>query len=139
MIGRHDKPFFVNPAELPRPSGFNHGAYVPTGGGVGVLFIAGQIGCDDKGRIVSDRFTEQFDSALANLLTIVSEAGGRPESIGKLTIYVTDKAEYSAERVEIGEAYRRRMGTHFPAMTLVEVKGLLDPRARVEIEGYAVV
>ena len=86
---------------------------------------------------MSDRFEDQFDQALANLLAVVAEAGGAPESIGKLTIFVTDCAEYVAARKAIGDRYRRRMKDHYPAMTLVEVKALLEPRARVEIEGVA--
>ena len=101
------------------------------------MFLAGQIGWDATGRLASDKFDEQFDQALANLLAVVVEAGGRPESIGKLTIYVTDRAEYIAARKQVGEHYRRRMGRHFPAMTLVEVRALLEEGARVEIEGLA--
>jgi enamine deaminase RidA (YjgF/YER057c/UK114 family) len=128
-------PRYVNPASLAKPSGYNNGvAYGPGGT---VLFLAGQIGWDGTGRIASDKFDEQFDQALANLLAVVVEAGGRPESIGKLTIYVIDRAEYIAARKQVGAHYRRRMGRHFPAMTLVEVRALLEEGARVEIEGLA--
>ena len=102
-----------------------------------MLFIAGQVGWDSAGRIVGDRFEDQFDQALANLLSVVAEAGGRPESIGKLTIFVVDCAEYRAARAAVGERYRRRMGGHYPAMTLVEVRALVPPGARVEIDGIA--
>ena len=101
------------------------------------MFVAGQIGCDREGRIPSDRFEDQFDLALANVLAVVTEAGGTPASLGKLTIFVVDCAEYVAARKVIGERYRRRMGSHYPAMTLVEVHALLEPGARVEIEGIA--
>ena len=128
-------PRYVNPASLIKPSGYNNGvAYGPGGT---VVFLAGQIGWDATGRITSDKFDEQFDQALANLLAVVVEAGGRPESIGKLTIYVIDRAEYIAARKQVGAHYRRRMGRHFPAMTLVEVRALLEEGARVEIEGLA--
>ena len=96
-----------------------------------------QIAWDAAGRIVSDRFEDQFDQALANLIAVVTEAGGTPESIGKLTIFVVDRSQYLAARKQIGERYRGRMGRHFPAMTLVEVRALLEPKALVEIEGIA--
>ena len=128
-------PEYVNPSSLAAPRGYSNG--VAYGGGGSVLFLAGQIGCDAAGRMVSDRFDEQFDQALANLVAIVTEAGGCAASIGKLTIYVIDCAEYTAARKLIGEHYRRRMGRHYPAMTLVEVRALLEPGARVEIEGIA--
>jgi enamine deaminase RidA (YjgF/YER057c/UK114 family) len=128
-------PEYVNPASLAGPRGYSNGvAYRPGGT---IVFLAGQIGWDAAGRLVSDRFDEQFDQALANLLAIVTEAGGSAASIGKLTIFVLDCAEYVAARKLIGAHYRRRMGRHFPAMTLVEVRALLEPGARVEIEGIA--
>jgi enamine deaminase RidA (YjgF/YER057c/UK114 family) len=128
-------PRYVNPASLAKPSGYSNG--VTYGSGGAVVFLAGQVGWDAEGRMVSDRFAEQFDQALANLIAIVADAGGTPESIGKLTIYVVDCNEYRSARQEIGERYRRRMGRHYPAMTLVEVRALLEPAARVEIEGIA--
>ena len=128
-------PQYINPPTLAAPRGYSHG--VVAGAGSRVVFLAGQVGWDASRKIVSDRFEDQFDQALANLLSVVAEAGGIPESIGKLTVFVTDCAEYTAARRAVGERYRRRMGDHYPAMTLVEVKALLDPRARVEIEGLA--
>ena len=128
-------PQYVNPPSLAQPRGYSNG--VAYGPGRSVVFLSGQIGWDAAGRIVSDRFDEQFDQALANLIAIVADAGGTPESIGKLTIYVLDCAEYVAARKPIGEHYRRRMGRHYPAMTLVEVRALVEPGARVEIEGIA--
>lgn len=131
----HLNPRYVNPSSLAEPRGYSNGvAYGPGGSAV---FLAGQVGWDAGGRLVSDRFDEQFDQALANLIAIVVEAGGTPESIGKLTIYVLDCAEYAAARKQIGANFRVRMGRHFPAMTLVEVRALLEPGARVEIEGIA--
>jgi enamine deaminase RidA (YjgF/YER057c/UK114 family) len=123
----------VNPPALAKPRGYNHGTV-----GVGrVLFVAGQIGWNERAEIVSDRFADQFDQALANALTVVHEAGGSPQSIGRLTVYVVDKSEYLAAQAEIGERYRARMGYHYPAMTLVEVKSLLEEGAKVEIEATA--
>lgn len=125
----------VNPAGLARPRGFSHG--IETSGRL--LFVAGQVGWNGQAQIVSDRFVDQFDQALANVLTVVTEAGGGPESIARLTLYVTDKREYAAEQKAIGERYRARMGRHYPAMTLVEVRSLLEDGAKVEIEATAVI
>ena len=81
----------------------------------------------------------QFDRALGNVLAVVREAGGEPGDIGRFTIYVTDIAQYRASLKPLGEVYRRQMGTHFPAMALVEVKSLVDSNAVVEIEATAVI
>ena len=100
--------------------------------------MAGQIGWDEKQSIVSDDFVTQFDRALANVVTVVAEAGGSPQQIARLVMYVTNKTEYIARREEIGKCYRAHLGKHFPAMVLVEVKSLLDDSAKVEIEAVAV-
>src|SRR5262245_61955138 len=100
----------INPASLSEPSGYSNGLLAGEGGRM--LFIAGQIAWDQQKRVVSADFVEQFDRALANVLTVVTTAGGRPEQIARLTIYVTDKNEYSARRGEVGECYRRHMGRH---------------------------
>ena len=125
----------INPPGLAPPHGFSHGI-VAQGR---VLFVAGQIGWNGQAEMISDRFVDQFDQALANVLAVVREAGGVPESLARLTIFVVDKTEYVAAQREVGQRYRVRMGRHFPAMTLVEVKSLLEPRARVEIEATAVI
>ncbi len=127
---------FINPASLGPPRGYSNGVVAEPGGSL--LFIAGQIGWTEQQKIVSPDIVEQFDRALANLLSVVDQAGGAPERIARLVIYVTDKKEYQARMSEIGERYRERMGKHFPAMALVEVKALLDDEAKVEIEGIAV-
>ena len=103
-----------------------------------MLFVAGQIGWDEKQAIVSDDFVAQFDRALANVVAVVIAAGGEPHQIARLTLYVTDKREYVNRREEVGHSYRAHLGKHFPAMALVEVKGLLDDKAKVEIEAIAV-
>ena len=127
------RPVPVNPASLPQPRGYSHGMK-----GTGeVLFVAGQVGWDGEGRMVQGGFVAQFAQALDNVLAVVAAAGGSPESIARLVIYVTDKREYRAGRGEVGDAYRSRMGKHFPAMALVEVRGLLEDDARVEIEAVA--
>jgi enamine deaminase RidA (YjgF/YER057c/UK114 family) len=127
---------FINPESLGAPRGYSNGVITDAGGRM--LFISGQIAWDEQQQIVSADPVEQFDRALANVIAVVSGAGGTPEQIARLTIYVTDKNEYRARMKEIGERYRARMGKHFPAMVLVEVKSLLEDRAKIEIEGIAV-
>lgn len=127
----------INPESLGAPSGYSHGLLVDANGKL--LFIAGQIAWNEKQKIVSDDFVEQFDRALANVLTVVQAAKGRPEHITRLVIYVTNKLEYRERTREVGERYRKHMGKHFPAMVLVEVAGLLDDAAKVEIEGIALI
>jgi enamine deaminase RidA (YjgF/YER057c/UK114 family) len=127
---------FINPESLGAPSGYSNGVLAEAGGRL--LFISGQIGWDQNHNIASADLVEQFDRALANVIAVVTKAGGKSEQLARLIIYVTDKTEYKKRMKEIGERYRARMGKHFPAMVLVEVKGLLDDKARVEIEGLAV-
>ena len=126
---------FINPESLGAPSGYSNGVLAQAGK---LLFVAGQIGWDEQQVVVSDAFVEQFDQALANVMTVVSAAGGTAEDVMRLVIYVTDKTEYKAQLREVGERYRKHMGKHFPAMVLVEVKGLLADGAKVEIEAIAV-
>ena len=126
----------INPESLGAPRGYANGVLTDKGGRL--LFIAGQIAWNEQQQIVSDDVVEQFDRALANVLTVVTSAGGQPDQIARLIIYVTDKNEYRERMKEIGERYRARMGKHFPAMVLVEVKSLLDDGAKIEIEGTAV-
>jgi enamine deaminase RidA (YjgF/YER057c/UK114 family) len=126
----------INPESLGRPRGYSNGVLCEPGGRL--LFVAGQIGWDEKQRIVSEDFVEQFDRALGNVLSVVQEAGGNPEQIVRMVVYVTNKLEYLEHTGSIGQRYRARMEKHFPAMTLVEVKGLLDPAAKVEIEAIAI-
>jgi enamine deaminase RidA (YjgF/YER057c/UK114 family) len=123
----------INPSTLARPRGYSHGVL----GEGRVLFVAGQIGWNHESEIVSERFVDQFDQALANVLAVVREAGGSPEAVARVTVYVVDKREYLAALGEIGDRYRAQMGRHYPAMTLVEVKSLLEDRAKVEIEATA--
>lgn len=127
---------FINPESLGSPRGYSNGVLAPAGGRL--LFVAGQIAWDEKQRIVSDDFVEQFERALKNVLAVVEEAGGSPEQVARMVVYVTDKREYAARTREVGERWRSLMGRHFPAMALVEVKGLLEEGAQVEIEAVAV-
>ena len=128
---------FINPDSLGAPSGYSHGVLVEDGGKL--LFIAGQIAWDQNQKIVSDDFVEQFDKALANVITVVKAAGGESNNIARLVVYVTNKHEYLAQTKAVGERYRKHMGKHFPAMVLVQVAGLLDDAAKVEIEAMAVI
>ncbi len=131
----------VNPEALGRPSGFSHGILAPAGGRV--LFVAGQT-APDAGHAEADRtgaegrLIEQFDAALARVVAVVSDAGGRPEHVARLTVYVTDMDAYRRARGRLGDAWRAAMGRHYPAMALVEVRSLVDPGAVVEIEATAV-
>ncbi len=125
----------IDPQELGAPSGYANGLLAPAG--ARLLFVAGQIGWDRDHQIVSDSFLHQFDQALRNVLTVVHEAGGQAEHIGRLTLYVTNKREYLADLSGLGEVYRQSMGRHYPAMTLVEVQDLLEPGAKIEIEATA--
>jgi enamine deaminase RidA (YjgF/YER057c/UK114 family) len=127
----------INPEALGAPSGYANGLLVDSGGKL--LFIAGQIAWDENQKIVSDDFVEQFDKALANVIEVLREAHGEPGNVVRLVIYVTNKIEYRERTGEVGERYRKHLGKHFPAMVLVQVAGLLDDRAKVEIEGMAVI
>ena len=127
---------FINPESSGKPSGYSNGVLAEEGGRM--LFIAGQVAWNEYQEIVSDDFVLQFDQALTNVITIVNGAGGTAQQIARLVIYVTSMQEYKERTREIGERYRFRMGRHFPAMVLVEVNGLLDDKAKVEIEGVAV-
>ena len=103
------------------------------------VFVAGQVGWNARQEIVDDDFVAQVEQALRNIVDILGEAGARPEHLVRLTWYITDKREYIARSSEVGQAYRRVVGRHFPAMTLVQIAALLDDRAKVEIEATAVV
>jgi enamine deaminase RidA (YjgF/YER057c/UK114 family) len=103
------------------------------------VFIAGQIGWTAQAKLVSDDFVAQVEQALNNIVAVLAEAGGKPQHIVRMTWYLTDKREYLARQKEIGEAYRRVLGKHFPAMAAVVVTGLIEDGAKVEIEATAVI
>ena len=103
------------------------------------IFIAGQVGWNAQAQFESDDFVAQVEQALKNIVDVLKAADCEPHHLVRLNWYVTDKAEYAERQREIGMAYRRQIGRHFPAMTLVVVAGLLEPRAKVEIEGTAVI
>lgn len=118
-------------------SGYANGLVVPPGHAL--VFLAGQIGWDADQALVSADFVPQFRQALANVSALVHEAGGTPEHIVRLTIFVTDKQRYTADLRAVGAAYREVLGRHFPAMSLLEVADLLEPGALVEVEATAAI
>ena len=121
-----------NPAALGAPRGWNNGMLAPEGGRV--LFVAGQIGVGGGTTLAA-----QFQAALTNVAAVVAEAGGTVADVGRLTVYVTDMKAYRESLAEVGTAYRTVFGKHFPAMALVAVTELVDPRAVVEVEATAVI
>ncbi|MDQ0381288.1 RidA family protein [Amycolatopsis thermophila] len=125
----------VNPPELAEPRGFSH-AVVGTGT---TIFLAGQTALDPGGRIVGAGVVEQFEQALANLLTALRAAGGEPGQLASLTVYVTDVADYRAHAREIGKVWQRLAGRDYPAMAAVGVTRLWDAEALVEVQGFAVI
>ncbi len=126
----------INPESLGAPKGWNNGLLAPPHGRV--LFVAGQDARDATGTVTATGIVDQFGIVLDNVLTVVREAGGEPKHIGRMTIYVTDIQTYVANLEPIGEAYRERMGRHYPAMALVEVSRLMEENALIEVEATAV-
>ena len=132
----NDERKVVQPAGWARPRGYVNGLLAEGR----LLFVGGQIGWDptsDTPRF-PEGFAAQFEQALLNVLAVVREAGGTPESIARMTVYVTDKHAYMAVAKDIGAAWRRLLGKHYPAMALVQVASLLEDQALVEIEATAV-
>jgi enamine deaminase RidA (YjgF/YER057c/UK114 family) len=117
----------------PRPKGYVNGA----AGKGEVLHVAGQIGWQPDGTFATDDLVEQFAQALDNVLAVVAAAGGAPADIAAMTVFVTDVADYRARTRAIGEAWKARLGSHYPAMALVEVRALVETRAKVEIQAVA--
>ena len=112
-----------------RPSGWNHGMLAENGGRI--LFVAGQI-------VPVGDLVAQWDGALGRVMEVVRTAGGKPEHIGRMVVYLTDRPAYLANLTPLGEVHRKHMGRHYPAMAVVEVKSLMDSHALVEIEAVAV-
>jgi enamine deaminase RidA (YjgF/YER057c/UK114 family) len=127
----------VNPEALGEPKGWNNGLLAPKNGRL--LFVAGQAGWESEAPGEPPGFVEQFARALDKVLLVVREARGEAVDLARVTIYVTDLAAYRASMKPLGEAWRARMGKHYPAVALVEVKGLVDRGAMVEIEATAVI
>ena len=125
----------LHPKHWARAKGFSNGI-VAEGRQV---FVAGQVGWNAHQQFASDDFVAQVEQALANVVAVLAEAGAGPRHLVRLTWYVTDKREYLRRLAEVGQAYRRVIGRHFPAMTLVQVVALLEDRAKVEIEATAII
>ena len=127
----------VNPAALGAPKGFSHGVLAPREGRL--LFVAGMAGWSEDRAGEAPGFADQFARALDQVLAVVREAGGEAGDVARMTVYVTDLAEYRAARRALGGIWRERFGAYYPAMAVLEVKALVDRGARVEIEATAVV
>lgn len=124
----------LQPAAWPRPRGYSNG--IAANGRM--IFVSGMVGWDSNAKFQTDDFTGQVRQALKNIVEVLAEASAEPQHIVRMTWYVVDKKEYIASLKDIGGVYREIMGTHFPAMTAVEVSSLIEDRARVEIEVTAV-
>jgi enamine deaminase RidA (YjgF/YER057c/UK114 family) len=124
------------PAGWNAPIGYANGIASPTGR---LVFIAGQVGWDERQRFRSEALAPQFEQALKNVLAVLAQAGGLPDHICRMTAYCIDKPGYVAARPELGRIWRRLMGTHYPAMSMVFVADLLDAPGKIELEATAVV
>jgi enamine deaminase RidA (YjgF/YER057c/UK114 family) len=125
----------LQPAGWPRPKGYSNGVAAKGR----TVFVSGMIGWDAQGKIVSQDFVAQVRQALRNIVEVLSEADAKPEHIVRLNWYVLDKNEYINSYKQLGLVYREIIGSHYPAMTAVQVSGLIEDAARVEIEATAVV
>lgn len=127
---------WLQPKSWPRPKGYSNGALIQGGR---LVVLAGQVGWDEQEKIAPGGLVPQFEQALKNVLTLVREAGGGPEHLVQLRIYLTDKQAYLSSQRELGEVYRKLMGKHFPCMSGLVIAGLVEEGAMVELEGVAVV
>lgn len=125
----------LQPQGWPKPNGYANG--VAARGRM--VFTAGHVGWDEHYHFHSSKLADQVRQALKNIVAVLAEAGARPEHIVRLTWYVTDKNEYMSQQRELGEAYREIIGSHYPAMAVVQVLGLVEDAAKVEIEATAMV
>src|SRR5690349_19355381 len=125
----------LQPPDWARARGYSNGL-VMNGR---LVFIAGQIGWDAQQQFHSDDFADQTQQALQNILTVLAEAGGKPEHIARLTWFVVDKQEYLANTKKLSKVYRELMGSHYPVMSVVQVTALMEDAAKVEIEATAVI
>jgi enamine deaminase RidA (YjgF/YER057c/UK114 family) len=125
----------LQPPGWARAKGFSNG--IACSGNL--VFIAGQIGWTGQGKWEARDFAGQFKQTIKNILAVLAEANGRPEHIVRLTWYVLDKQEYLGALKDVGDAYRELMGRHYPTMAVVQVSGLVEDEARLEIEATAVV
>jgi enamine deaminase RidA (YjgF/YER057c/UK114 family) len=126
---------FLHPPGWPRAKGYSNGVAAKGR----IVSVSGMVGWDANGQFQTDDFVGQARQALENIVAVLLEAGARPEHIVRMTWYVLDKREYLGSGRELGAAYREVIGRHYPAMSAVQVAGLMEERARVEIEATAVV
>jgi len=124
-----------NPQTLPTPQGFSHAVIAHAGR---TVYLAGQTAQQTDGTVVGTTLAEQFDVAAGNVVKALEAAGAHPHDLVSMQIFVTDVAEYQRTSKQIGEAYRRHFGRHYPAMALLEVSRLFDPKAKVELMAIAV-
>jgi enamine deaminase RidA (YjgF/YER057c/UK114 family) len=125
----------LQPAEWARPKGYANGMAARGR----MIFISGQVGWDGQGHFTSDNLAEQVKQALHNIVRVLKEAQAEPRHLVRLTWYLLSREAYLREAREIGAGYREVLGKHFPAMSVVEVRGLIEQRALVEIEATAVI
>ena len=118
------------------PIGYSNGIAVDAGR---IVFIAGQVGWDPQQKFHSEAIAPQFEQALVNILAVLAQAGGRPEHICRITAYCCDKPAYMAARKDLGGIWRKHMGKHFPAMSMIFVSDLLDNPGKIELEATAVI
>jgi enamine deaminase RidA (YjgF/YER057c/UK114 family) len=126
----------LHPPTWSPPVGYANGVSAPEGR---LVFIAGQVGWDAEQKFHSDQLVPQFDQALKNILAILEQAGGVPSDVCRLTAYCIDRPAYLAGRAELGRIWKRLMGAHYPAMSMIFVADLLDHPAKIELEATAVV
>jgi enamine deaminase RidA (YjgF/YER057c/UK114 family) len=125
----------LHPEGWKPPIGYANGVAVPAGQ---IVFVAGQVGWNADQVFESEELVPQFEQALTNVLAVLAEAGGRPEHICRMTAYCCDKPQYLAVRKDLGAVWRRHMGKHFPAMSMIFVSDLLDHPGKIELEATAV-
>ena len=126
----------LQPPGWARPKGYSNGIAVKGGT---TVYVSGQVAFNEKGLVEEKGFAGQFRQTLKNILAVLAEAGGRPEHIVRMTWYVVDRQEYLDAIREVGTAYRELIGRHYPTMAVVEVRGLVEADARLEIEATAVI
>jgi len=126
----------LHPPEWAPPIGYANGIIVPAGQ---IAFVAGQVGWNEHQVFESEDLVPQFEQALRNVLAVLSQGGGRPEHICRITAYCCDKSQYLEARPQLGKIWRTLMGKHFPAMSMIFVSDLLDHPAKIELEATAVI
>jgi len=126
---------WIQPKGWPRPKGYSNGVLPGPGR---LLVLAGQVGWDEKEKLAPGGLVPQFEQALRNVLTVIQTAGGKPEHLVQLRIYLTDKQAYLSQGEALGAVWRKHMGRHYPCMSGLVVAGLVEEGAMVELEGLAV-